>query len=610
MNLTPKQQEIVNFAEGSLLVTACPGSGKTLVLTERIKKLLLSTRRGKILAVTFSNKAAMEMKTRLKEDNSVAELLDKVTVGTLHAFCLELVLSRYHNIGLPADLMVLDSESDRRSVLQDIFLQNPILHQILQNRQKNDKFLSCILNKISMAKREFIQPNECENDRDFALIYKEYNSQLLSQNWLDYDDILFFTYRILTECTSVAEIYQTVYRYICIDEAQDLNYAQYQVIKALCGDRFKNVMMVGDARQSIYGFNGSSSSFMTNDFARDFQPTTYELNENFRSAKAIVEFANTLGNSESITNYPYQGELIAKCYGNEDEEANGVIHKIQELVKNGHPDIDGNITFSRIAVIARNKYALQALEKKLSIAMIPFCHQTSIIGIESESELLNVFALSLRILSNPKDCIHNHQLYKIIGKKQSIIHESIYSLQELLSSSKYSSLWDILAGIVPENPDLSKVLAQINNLGFSCSEDERYMIEKDIEHWQKHWHEYCTQVSREYRSLPSFLNSVAMGRTNNQIASDTVSLLSAHMSKGLQFEIVFIIGLSEGTFPDYRATSDKALAEEKNNMYVAVTRAKRLCYLSYPQYKTMPWGEIKYQKPSRFIQNILQRNLT
>ena len=609
MNLTPKQQEIVNFEDGALLVTACPGSGKTRVLTERIKKLLLSTRRGKILAVTFSNKAAVEMKTRLKEDNSVAELLDRVTVGTLHAFCLELVLSRYHNIGLPANLMVLDSESDRRSVLRDIFLQNPFFNQSLQNHPKKDEYLSYILNHISIAKRQFIQPNELENDDDFASIYEEYNSQLLSQNWLDYDDILFFAYRILTECPSVVEIYQTVYRYICIDEAQDLNYAQYQVLKALCGDRFKNVMMVGDAKQSIYGFNGSSSSFMTNDFVNDFRPTIYELNENFRSAKAIVAFANTLGDRESVTNYPYQGELVAKCYGNEDDEAAGVVQKIQALVKHGHPDIDGNVTFNRIAVIARIKYAFQTLEKELSTATIPFCHQTSITGIESESELLNVFALSLRILSNPKDCIHNHQLYKIVGTRQSNVYNSIPSLQDLLNTSKYSSLWDILAGIIPENLDLSKVLTQINKLGYSFSEDERYMVEKDVEHWQKHWHEYCTQVARENRSLSSFLNLVAMGRTYNQIASETISLLSAHMSKGLQFDVVFIIGLCEGTFPDYRATTDKALAEERNNMYVAVSRAKRLCFLSYPQYKTMPWGGQKYQRPSRFIQNILQKDL-
>ena len=618
MNLTPKQQEIVNFEEGALLVTACPGSGKTRVLIERVKRLIKSMRRGKILAVTFSNKAAEEMKIRLQEDSFISELLDRVTVGTLHAFCLDLVLTRYHNIGLPANMMVLDNTDDRLTVLRDVLLENPILNQAYQMSTKKNDYLINVLNKISLMKRSFFQPNEIENDDDFATIYREYNNHLLSQNWLDYDDILFFAYRILTECPTVTEIYQATYKYVCIDEAQDLNYAQYQVIKAFCGTKLTNVMMVGDAKQSIYGFNGSSSTFMTKDYGEDFTPTIFELKENFRSAKAIVKFANSLGNEESTANYPYEGELKANSYTNETEEAKSIVEKVQNLIIHGHPDIDGKVTYSNIAIIARNRYALQTLEKELSDARIPFCHQASKNGIESESELLKIFGLALRVLSNPKDLIHLHALYKMIYTEKPTLSRIIPSLQSIIENSKYSFVWDIVKEVSPENPDLGKVLPQISELinkqtmvnNDTQSDDERYMIEKDIEHWLNHWHSYCVQIPRENRSLSSFLNLVAIGKTNTHQTPQAVSLLSAHMSKGLQFEIVFIIGLCEGTFPDYRATSDKALAEEKNNMYVAVTRAKRLCYLSYPQYKTMPWGGQKYQRPSRFIQNILQSNLT
>ena len=283
------------------------------------------------------------------------------------------------------------------------------------------------------------------------------------------------------------------------------------------------------------------------------------------------------------------------------------MQKIQFLVKHGHPDIDGSITYNRIAVIARNKYVFQALEKKLAIANIPFCHQISKTGIESESDLFKIFALSLRVYANPKDCIHYHELYKMLNKKENSVHDYNITLQNLLQESKYNFLWNSLADVTPESIDLSKILTHINEFGNTFSEEERYMIAKDIEHWQMHWHEYCVQVSRENRSLSSFLNLAAIGKTNQQVNFEAVSLLSAHMSKGLQFDVVFIIGLCEGTFPDYRATTQKALAEEQNNMYVAVSRAKRLCYLSYPQYKTMPWGGQKYQSPSRFIKNILKQ---
>ena len=150
-------------------------------------------------------------------------------------------------------------------------------------------------------------------------------------------------------------MYNTQYRYICVDEAQDLNFAQYSVIKALCGDKFNNIMLVGDENQSIYGFNGSDSDLMSQAFVGDFKPTIFVLNENFRSAKAIVNYANTLEESSGVPNCYYDGELSAFAFDSEADEAAYVVEKILDLIRNGHPDIESNIKYEDIAVIARNK---------------------------------------------------------------------------------------------------------------------------------------------------------------------------------------------------------------------------------------------------------------
>ena len=255
MKLSQKQQQIVNHKDGALLVEAGPGSGKTRVLIERIKCLLTSTKRGKVLALTFSNLAADEMKDRLADDRFFEDQIERATVGTIHSFCLDLVQSRGNLIGLNADMVLFENEEDRRAVLKDVFMENSKLKDFLAQDEDKSQFMQRILQLITEQKKKFVLPDDCAENAPFPLIYSEYNQKLLDQNAMDFDDILFFAYRILTENPSVVRMYNSLYRYICIDEAQDLNFAQYQVVKALCGENFSNVMMVGDANQSIYGFN-------------------------------------------------------------------------------------------------------------------------------------------------------------------------------------------------------------------------------------------------------------------------------------------------------------------------------------------------------------------
>lgn len=413
----------------------------------------------------------------------------------------------------------------------------------------------------------------------------------------------------MTENPSVVHVYNSLYRYICIDEAQDLNFAQYQVIKALCGDSFNNVMMVGDANQSIYGFNGSDSDFMTKSFVADFSPVVYKLNDNYRSAKRIVEFANRLEHYDSVTNYVYDGELLATKLADESAEAKFVADKIEELIKNGHPDVEGQLSVNRIAVIARNKYVFSHLEKELSERNILFSFKKNSTGIDNESDYMKVFGLAIRILINKKDYIHLTQLKKAVGFSDNITDNKngITILREVLTKTDYESMIPALEVLSKEVLNFSTALNCLDNILSSFDDDERYLISMDIQQWRNHWIKYCMLVPKENRTLTSFRNQISLGKTRETEDNNGIALLTAHMSKGLQFDVVFIIGLSEGTFPDYRAikADGSQLSQEMNNMYVAVTRAKRLCYMTYPAKKRMPWGDIKNQSPSRYIKDIV-----
>jgi DNA helicase-2/ATP-dependent DNA helicase PcrA len=433
---------------------------------------------------------------------------------------------------------------------------------------------------------------------------------------MDFDDILFFTYRILAENIDVVQLYNSVYRYICIDEAQDLNEVQYRVIQALCGADFRNIMMVGDENQSIYAFNGSSSRYMSECFVRDFSPKMCTLDENFRSAKQIIEYANSLtDNSEDVSRYYYDGELKISSFDNESDEAKSVLTTIEQLKLSGHKDIEGEVTYEKIAIIARNKYVFSSIESELTQAGIPYYIKQTRSGITCETDFMKAFDLILRLIVNPMDLYHKQLLCKLAKQKitENVNGESTEAvIKRLLAESAFSWLSGILKGVTADSVvNFDNVLQVLrSNMPPSLSDDDKYLLEKDIDEWNNHWKQFKSRVPSENRTLVSFRNAIALGKTQDLDADSGVALLTAHMSKGLEFEVVFIIGLTEGTFPDYRAVNSggEAIVQEKNNMYVAATRAKRLCYLSYPQIKKMPWGDDRRQYPSRFIANSLLQN--
>lgn len=607
LKLSERQQEIVDFDEGALLVKAGPGSGKTSVLIERIKKLLIRKKRCKILTLTFGNLAVEEMRQRLGETSELEELIENVNIGTIHSFALDIVQRRGNLVGLSEGMALFEDYTDRQRMLRDVFLEDIRLKEILQKQEKPDRFLRECLDLIAEQKKMFISPQAYHGDEDFKKIYTEYNRYLLRQNVIDFDDILFFAYNILIGNPGIQDMYAALYKYICVDEAQDLNFAQYELIKALCGNNIKNVMFVGDANQSIYGFNGSDSDLMTKNFVEDFQPTIFELYENFRSARRIVEYANRLENAGSVSNYYYEGELKAYECNNEAAEAALVVDKIIHLKKIGHPDIETVLEYDDFAVIARNRYALAEVEKRLAAYGIPYFYKKTISGIECESQYMKVFDLALRVFLNKNDSVHWKELCSLVGCETG----ETGTLQTALSGGFYDGIANALKYMTDDNFNFSKVIKEIKDtvgeMDGTLGEEEKYLIMEDLEQWNRHWKKYCSLVPGENRTLLSFRNSISLGKTQDGSGDKGVALLTVHMSKGLQYEVVFVVGLAEGTFPDYRAVAagGREMEQEKNNMFVAATRAKRLCYFSYPKCKKMPWGDIKFQKKARFLEDVM-----
>jgi len=619
--LTKNQLKIVEHVDGALMVKAGPGSGKTRVLTERIINLLELNKK-RILALTFSNKAAEEITERI-EQQLPEDKYEDVYIGTIHSFCLDVVINRGNLIGLPSGLVLFESDTDKMEILKKVFSDMPDIKNLISETQDKGKVLKNCLSQISKYKRDFVTPevllnSNNESEVKLAKIYEAYNNMMLAQRVLDFDDILFFAYRIFTERPQIAKSYTRLYKYIFVDEAQDLNSAQYKVLKALCVG-FSNIMMVGDPAQSIYGFNGSDSRYMTKYFLEDFNPIQYKLTENFRSTRKIINAAKKIQDIDSNAVYPLEGEIEVHCFKDEEQEADWVFEKITNLLISGSKWVE-DIKYEKIAIIARNRYVMSKIHEKLDDENIPYNFGPSSRNIESESIAMKIFEAGIRIIINPFDNVNFSQILNLINYnvKPDADWEQINYLEKLSNLDdenidekflKYlNPIQQAWENLIRDEESFSKALRLLSrNLvpvemddQDDATENEQYLIQKDIEMWQDHWTKYCSQTIAGQRSLSHFRNQISLGRTQTHDTSG-VSLLTVHMSKGLEYEVVFLIGLNEGTFPDYRASNEKEFEEESNNMFVALTRAKRICYLSYPQYKLMPWGKMKYQYPSKFI---------
>lgn len=621
MNLSHRQQQVVNSTDKYMYVIAGAGSGKTRTLTERIVKLLEEGKRGeRVLAITFSNKAANELRERLLQFYTQEELNDHVYVGTVHNFCMELVLQRGSSIGLPDDLHIFESFEDRFEIFKNALDSVPQMKAKYQNQggKLDSKGVRELFEQLSKAKRDFKFPSDYSSKPLSQRLYQEYNDLMLSQNAIDFDDILLYAFRILAEKASIARIYQRIYKHICVDEAQDLNKAQYYVIKAIAGLN-ASILMVGDPNQAIYGFNGSSSRYMCIEFPKDYAAKKYELIENYRSSEAVISAAKIIEPSfEMEGQLPIKGEMEIHAFDNELAEATWIFDKINSLLQKGHPDIEGRIISpNQCAVLARNRYVFNALtslfdERNMEYNLRISTNQ----GLLSESVFFKVFDLGLRVLMNKNDVLHLSEMVRLIGAPQNLIttFDSLKSSDFLSHSvgcsgaAVINSVWDYIQAST-NNFRFDKILEILSSYCESesnfANDNERSLVYNDYLAWVERWRIYVKNSSLEDRSLAHMMRSIALGITN--IAKEAgITFSTVHMSKGLEFDVVFIMGLNEGVFPDYRSLKEAAqLDEEQHNMFVSITRSKRLCYLTYPNERVMPWGDSRRQSPSRYVTQLL-----
>lgn len=622
MKLSEKQHEIVDSDAKYCCVVAGAGSGKTRTLTEHIETLLSRGKRGeKVLAVTFSNKAANELKERLLQSFPEEEIGEKVYVGTIHNFCLDLVLQRGHSIGLNPDLHIFDDYNDRFKIFSEVVESIPRARKkyVEPDGSLDSKRLRNTFDSFSKAKRNLRFPSDYESQPLTQLIYQEYNDRMIAQNAIDFEDILLYAYRILSEKSSIADIYQRIYRNICVDEAQDLNKAQYEVIKAIAGES-SGIFMVGDPNQAIYGFNGSSPDYMLKHFHTDYPDVvTYELLENYRSSRAVIDAAKRIEPSFVMTGVlPIRGEVDIKGFDEESLEAEWVVKKLLELVEYGHPDIEGSkISLGQCAVLARNRYVFKELEEKLTESGIDYFLRTPATqGLGSESSFFKIFDLGLRLIVNPKDTLHLVEFKECIDEdlnSEKTFQEmsSSVALSAVLgehASQAISTAWSLLmdAKTFKFNSVLKGLEAFCDDSASFNNDQERLLTIEDLHSWQHIWEKYYTRTNLEERSLAHMMRSIALGLTDDTNKDESgLTLSTVHASKGLEYDVVFIIGLMEGVFPDYRAIRNEAqLSEEQHNMFVAITRSRRLCYLTFSRTKMMPWGDTKVQHPSRYINQI------
>lgn len=630
--LSKEQEKIVLFnnGEGAVLVQAAAGSGKTRILTERVR-YLLTEKKDKffsVLCLTFTNKAAEEMQDRLV---GIPKLKERAFIGNFHEFCLSIIRSRYADIGFSSPPHIFD-ENDCKEILIEVLLNNPNLKEKYDikeansdkdRRKKQRELLFKCKDLISSEKRNLIEEiPEFETSykhwrEENTLLFQDYKRRLNEQNAMDYDDILLYAYRILLR-PSVANIYRRTYQYILIDEAQDLNFAQYNLVKTICGDNHKNVLMVGDHRQAIYGFNGSSPDYMQKHFVQDFGAEIIEINNNYRSSNSILKLAEKIQPNGGIGSNFFEGIAKIKNFDDEQSEAEFIVSEIKKWLKKAYyeeeqKEIKEPISFKNIAVLGRNKFVFSSILKLLETdteLKNHFYLKRGLEKFEPESNFFKIFDLGTRILVNPNDNLHFRQIEEVLKvqlPKKSNSIESLLAVEQLSNTSIDLQLHLKYWNHLKNNPkSLGWVLEQLKQVLVSDILKEKEVEAKqfsfDLDQLEKLWSSFVRKESPHNQTLTNFRYFLALN--NPKKIKDGIALASVHTTKGLEFEIIFLMGMNEGVFPDYRAKTASTLKQEKNNLYVAVTRAKRVLYMTYPNKRLMPWDEEKKQLISQFLKNI------
>lgn len=629
LRLSQSQAQIVEAPLGEATqVLASAGSGKTRVLTERVRHILETTKKDGVIALTFTNKAAEEMGARLADCDQVE---DRAWIATIHSVAQRILEKYGHTVGLSSDLHIYDRDKDRMEVFMQSLRDDGIdvdeyLNVADSREQKNrERKLQNYMNVFSKIKRELLTELDIAEqypDSNVWKIFQDYQNSLINSGGIDYDDILVYAHRILLTHDWIAKVYRSQYKHVCVDEAQDLNKAQYEFIRALCGDVVKSVLMVGDPNQMIYGFNGSSTEYLCTRFVDDFSPQKFELKENFRSTKAVIRAANKLKpDSQTEVEYALEGGVNITEFDTEEAEADSVTSTIEYLLDlKTHDEIEGKISLDKMVVIARNRFVFGKLENSLKEKSIPYSLRKGERQLEPSTKFGKVLDYAVRIKLNPKDWVDGKKLCQVLGISESDSWPadtlSNMATQVVSSSSENAELLSRLLCTIDsldiESPNIPKFVKEfkghlaslVENQG-GVSEDRAEDVKLSIEELDE-FNSSWTRFKRKGLgdSLVAFRNALALGQLSENSVDDGLTLSTVHTMKGLEKDIVFLVGMCEGVFPDYRAKTTKELDEERNNAFVAVTRAKRWLYVSYPKQRMMPWGDRKFQRKSRFVTEI------
>lgn len=630
-SLNPMQKKAVLTIDGALLLLAGAGSGKTRVLTHRIAYLIeeMGVNPFNIMAITFTNKAAREMKERVE---ALTEYGADVLVSTFHSACVRILRRDINRLGYMSGFTIYDAEDAEK-----------LIKSILKTLNIDEKKFppKSIINTISAQKDVLKSPEKFESEvmGDFYLekvaqVYKYYQKELKQNNALDFDDIIFNTVKLFVENPDVLLKYQNRFKYIMVDEYQDTSKGQYMFIKLLSG-KYKNICVVGDDDQSIYGWRGADITNILN-FEKDFENAqVIKLEQNYRSTQNILDAANNVihhnlqRKNKELWTENNKGDLVFYYRAKRDiSEASFIAKEIKKRVSLG-------ASFSDFAILYRNNTLSRIIEEYFVKENVPY-RIFGGVNFYGRREIKDVLAY-LKLLDNPEDNIsliriinvpkrgigpttidriqkyaqkHNMSMFQALGK--------INEIDGIKSTTKITDFYNMMVKLkeIAEENKVSELIEKIlEKTGYKMSlisegTDEAKERADNINELYNKAVEY--EKDKDNVTLSEFLEEVSLVADidNYDDEAQTVTLMTLHSSKGLEFPVVFIIGFEESIFPGFRAMGDtNEMEEERRLCYVGITRAKKILYLTCARHR-MRFGEVVANFPSRFLKEIPNELIT
>ena len=625
--LNDKQYEAVTKTQGPCLVIAGAGSGKTKVLTHKIAYLIEheGAKPWDILAITFTNKAANEMKERIT--NLIGEAAKDIWMGTFHSICVKILRRFIDRIGFDSSFIIFDT-SDQKTLVKGCLRDLGIDDKMFTDRS--------VLSEISNAKNEMLEPDEYQlrANGDFrkekiATVYELYQKRLKENNAIDFDDIINYTIKILLENPDIMEYYSNKFKYVLVDEYQDTNKSQFTLVTMLAS-KHGNITVVGDNDQGIYSFRGADISNILN-FEKDFPGTKIiKLEQNYRCTGNILKAANAVIKNNEVK---YKKELwtqneegnLPKVYQakNEYDEGAYVVEQIEHLKREEY------YKYSDFAILYRMNTQSRAIEDILRRENIPY----KIIGglkFYERKEIKDIIAylrliqngndnLSLkRIINEPKRGIGKTSLDKVeqlsiqtgISMYEIIKNAEQYGLNRVyLNSREFVNCIEELKAKKEELPISELIKQTLKKSGYTKALENENTIE--AENRIENLDEFLT-VAIEFEeqeaenTLSAFLEGITLSSDIDNLEEDEdyVTLMTLHSAKGLEFPVVFLVGMEEGIFPGYKSISEPTeLEEERRLCYVGITRAKEHLFLTCSKQRTI-FGSTSYNPVSRFLGEI------